>query len=154
MQDPGWLTRASRTGPWTATMVVVDVKLTLDEWVDSGMIALYGFGCTDLITSSMLDGGLSSIGSFVCSQLESLQKINILFLQLLKIRTLTVRGRHVQIKSWVTSPVPSPVPILVLNFESRLDSRPWENQDQTQDLFWKKKFGGLDSSLDLESRLI
>ena len=58
--------------------------------------------------------------------------------------------RHVQIKSWVTSPVPSPVPILVLNFESRLDSRPWENQDQTQDLFWKKNFGGLDSSLDLE----
>ena len=49
------------------------------------MIALYGFGCTGLITSSMLDGGLSSIGSFVCSQLESLQKINILFLQLLKI---------------------------------------------------------------------
>ena len=46
--------------------------LTLDEWVDSEIMALYGLGCTGLITSSMLDGGLSSIGSFVCSQFESL----------------------------------------------------------------------------------
>ena len=61
------------------------MKLTLDEWVDSEIIELYGFGCTGLITTSMLDGGLSSIGSLVCSQLESLQKINILLLQLLKI---------------------------------------------------------------------
>ena len=43
---------------------------------------------------------------------------------------------HVQIMSWVTSLVQSLAPILVLNFESRLESRPGQNQDLCQDFFY------------------